>query len=248
MVAGQQLKGTGRLLRHPSNPERPERRRRHDKIKKGLTASRCLLENEVSAAAPEAPFWFMAAWPVWPSVKPLRHMRQELVVRAIRFAVLAIICFLLIGGLSAAVSVSHKKKKKRIRAAAPAVTVTPVSVRRVRPKRARYSPWTEPTYSDSTAGDNVEGEDPTVRRAAVEALGPYNGSVVVVDPRTGRILSMVNQRVALSTGFQPCSTVKVSVALAGLKEKVIAPETKLRLGGMRMDLTYALAHSNNFYF
>jgi len=112
----------------------------------------------------------------------------------------------------------------------------------------RGGPWTEPTYADSTAGDFVDGEDLTIRRAAVDALGPYNGSVVVVDPETGRILSMVNQRVALSTGFQPCSTIKVSVALAGLKEKVIAPETKLRLGAGRMDLTYALAHSNNFYF
>jgi len=177
-------------------------------------------------------------------------MRQELVVRAIiRFAVLAIICFLLIGGLSAAVSVSHKKKKKRIRAAAPAVTVTQVSVRRVRSKRARYSPWTEPTYSDSTAGDNVEGEDPTVRRAAVEALGPYNGSVVVVDPRTGRILTMVNQKLALGTGFQPCSTIKVAVALAALQEKLVERTTKIRLyGRTSMAMTNALAHSNNYYF
>ena len=59
---------------------------------------------------------------------------------------------------------------------------------------------------------------------------------------------MVNQKVALSSGFQPCSTVKVSVALAGLSEKVIQPATKYRLGGMKMDLTYALAHSNNYYF
>ena len=109
-------------------------------------------------------------------------------------------------------------------------------------------PWTEPTYADSTIGDNVDGEDLDVRRAAVEALRSFNGSVVVADPATGRVLTMVNQRVALSTGFQPCSTVKVSVALAGLSEKAIDPSTKLRLGGMRMDLTYALAHSNNYYF
>ena len=82
----------------------------------------------------------------------------------------------------------------------------------------------------------------------MDALGQYNGSVVVVDPFTGRVLTMVNQKVALSSGFQPCSTVKVSVALAGLSEKVIQPDTKYRLGGMRMDLTYALAHSNNYYF
>jgi cell division protein FtsI/penicillin-binding protein 2 len=109
-------------------------------------------------------------------------------------------------------------------------------------------PWTEPTYADSTQGDNVDGEDLEVRRIAVEALGSYNGSVVVVDPATGRILSMVNQKLALGSGFQPCSTVKVSVALAGLSEKAIEPSTKYRLKGMKIDLTYALAHSNNYYF
>jgi penicillin-binding protein 2 len=109
-------------------------------------------------------------------------------------------------------------------------------------------PWNKPTFADSTDGDNVDGEDLTIRRAAVDALGPYNGSVVVVDPMSGRILTMVNQRIALSSGFQPCSTVKLSVALAGLEEKAIDPNAKIRLGGMRMDMTYALAHSNNLYF
>ena len=109
-------------------------------------------------------------------------------------------------------------------------------------------PWTEPTFADSTSGDTVDGEDMTIRRAAVDALGTYNGSVVVADPGTGRILSMVNQKLALSSGFQPCSTIKVSVALAALSEKVIQPAEKLRLAGTRMDLTYALAHSNNYFF
>jgi penicillin-binding protein 2 len=109
-------------------------------------------------------------------------------------------------------------------------------------------PWTEPTYADSTAGDRIDGEDLAVRRAAAEALGSYNGSVVAVDPSNGRVLAMVNQKIATSSGFQPCSTIKVSVALAGLSAKAIQPETKYRLPGMRMDLTYALAHSNNYYF
>src|SRR6266567_869094 len=69
-------------------------------------------------------------------------------------------------------------------------------------------PWTSPTYADSTDGDNIDGEDLDIRHAAVDALGQYNGSVVVVDPSNGRVLTMVNQKIALSTGFQPCSTVK----------------------------------------
>lgn len=111
----------------------------------------------------------------------------------------------------------------------------------------RGGPWTEPTYADSTMGDDADGEDLEVRRAAVEALGAYNGSVVVVDPGTGRILTIVNQRLALGSGFQPCSTIKVSVALAALSEKVIGRDGKLfRRGGY--NLTQALAHSNNYYF
>src|SRR5262249_36203299 len=109
-------------------------------------------------------------------------------------------------------------------------------------------PWTSPTYADSTLGDSVDGEDLEVRRAAVEALGPLNGSVVVSDPSTGRILTMVNQKIALGSGFQPCSTVKISVALAALSEKIVDPETKLRVMGGRVDMTTAIAHSNNFYF
>jgi penicillin-binding protein 2 len=136
-------------------------------------------------------------------------------------------------------------KKNRRKASINQVAATP------KPSplgKIRGGPWTEPTYADSTTGDNANGEDLEVRRAAVQALGPYNGSVVVVDPANGRVLSIANQRMALGPGFQPCSTIKVSVALAALSEKVIEPQSKLRLNGKRMDLTHALAHSNNYFF
>jgi cell division protein FtsI/penicillin-binding protein 2 len=154
-------------------------------------------------------------------------------------------------------TVKHPRKRHHTaavatRRAAPLVRVGTQSARRPAaapvPAVIQGGPWTEPTYADSTAGDMVDGEDLVIRRAAVEALGPYNGTVVAVDPSTGRILSMVNQKVALGTGFQPCSTIKVAVALAGLSEKAIRPANRFRLGGLRMDLTHALAHSNNYYF
>jgi cell division protein FtsI/penicillin-binding protein 2 len=112
----------------------------------------------------------------------------------------------------------------------------------------RGGPWFAPTYADSTVGDNVDGEDLDVRRAAVEALGAFNGSVVAVDPTTGRILTIVNQRVALSSGFQPCSTIKVPVALAALSENAVNPDAVIRVGRQKVDMTYALAHSINEYF
>src|SRR5690349_20328072 len=63
-----------------------------------------------------------------------------------------------------------------------------------------------PPPVDPTSGDNAEGDDPVIRAAAVNAIGTMNGSVVVVDPTTGRILTMVNQKLALKNGFIPCST------------------------------------------
>jgi cell division protein FtsI/penicillin-binding protein 2 len=109
--------------------------------------------------------------------------------------------------------------------------------------------WDEPTYKDSTSGDNTTGEDPIVRAAAVDALGSLNGSVVVVDPETGRILTIVNQQLALGGGFQPCSTVKVSVALAGLHENLVTRVSPIRFNSRgSLDLTDALAYSNNSYF
>jgi penicillin-binding protein 2 len=166
-----------------------------------------------------------------------------------RSAVLAIIFCLLSGDLFA-VATTTPKKKKRAHASAKSANLTRVSAtRRLRHRRVAYSPWTEPTFADSTVGDNVDGEDLAVRRAAVDALGSFNGSVVVADPSTGRILTMVNQKLALGGGFQPCSTIKVAVALAALQEKLIERTTKVRLyGRTSMALTDALAHSNNYYF
>jgi len=103
--------------------------------------------------------------------------------------------------------------------------------------------------SDITDGDKTGGEDPVVRQAAIDALGNMNGTVLAIEPTSGRILAMVNQKLALSSGAQPCSTIKLSVALAALSEGIITKETEVRLGGRsHMNLTLALAHSNNAYF
>jgi penicillin-binding protein 2 len=103
--------------------------------------------------------------------------------------------------------------------------------------------------NDLTAGDVTAGEDPVVRAAAIEALGNMNGTVLAIDPSSGRILAMVNQKLALSAGAEPCSTIKVAVALAALKEGLIKSDTPVNLGGhYSVDLTHALARSINLYF
>ncbi len=119
------------------------------------------------------------------------------------------------------------------------------------PRRHRYYErfHTSSFASDITDGDVTAGEDPVVRQAAIDALGNMNGTVVAIEPTSGRVLAMVNQKLALSSGAQPCSTIKLSVALAALSEGVIDEGTEVALGRRsRMNLTEALAHSNNAYF
>jgi len=97
--------------------------------------------------------------------------------------------------------------------------------------------------------DDTTGEDPEVRRIAVNALGYHAGTVVVMDPMSGKIYSVVNQEWALRRGFKPCSTIKLVTGVAGLEEKMISPfETTNISDKYRLDLTDALAYSNNTYF
>jgi penicillin-binding protein 2 len=121
------------------------------------------------------------------------------------------------------------------------------SVRRTH-RYARYRGGV-PTFADSTKADDGAYDDPIVRAAAVSALGRYNGAVVAVDPNTGRILTVVNQRIAFSDGYIPCSTIKPTIALAALEENVITRDTMLKVGRRKyMNLTEAMAHSNNVFF
>jgi penicillin-binding protein 2 len=118
-------------------------------------------------------------------------------------------------------------------------------------RRTRYQEhFSASSFADNlTLGDVTEGEDPVVRAAAIEALGNMNGTAVAIDPDTGRILAMVNQKLALSRGAEPCSTIKLTVALAALEEGIVRRDTPVNLGGKyHLTLTEALAHSNNAYF
>jgi cell division protein FtsI/penicillin-binding protein 2 len=121
-------------------------------------------------------------------------------------------------------------------------------------RRNRRTTTSERFYASSftdtlTLGDTVAGEDPVVRAAAIEALGNMNGTALAIDPSNGRILAMVNQKLALSSGAEPCSTIKLAVALAALDEGLITRDTPVNLGGhYTLNLTKALALSVNPYF
>jgi cell division protein FtsI/penicillin-binding protein 2 len=149
------------------------------------------------------------------------------------------------------VSESQRTRKRMSRLTRRrAVRSARLSRTRGRRHRRYYERFTTKSYMDDvTEGDVTIGEDSVVREAAVDALGNMNGTVVAVEPTSGRILAMVNQKLALSSGAQPCSTIKLSVALAALSEGLVTKDTEIKLGRRsRMNLTEALAHSNNPYF
>jgi penicillin-binding protein 2 len=146
------------------------------------------------------------------------------------------------------ISESTRTRRHLRRLARSRASVTHASVRTRRHRY--YERFSMSSFADGIGeGDTTAGEDAIVRRAAIDALGNMNGTVVAIEPTSGRVLAMVNQKLALSSGAQPCSTIKLSVALAALNEGLVSKDTQVALGGRsRMNLTMALARSNNAYF
>lgn len=98
------------------------------------------------------------------------------------------------------------------------------------------------------AKDDTTGEDLNVRRAAVSALGGHAGTVVVMEAKTGKVVTIVNQDWAIRDSFKPCSTIKLVTGVAGINENLIDGDGKIKNSSTQMDLDYALAKSNNGYF
>jgi membrane peptidoglycan carboxypeptidase len=130
--------------------------------------------------------------------------------------------------------------------------LTPAQLAQARRAAYRYrwvETWREPNYANPTEGDDPTGEDPLVRQAAIDALGNFNGTLVAMDPSNGRVLSIVNQKLAFQPGFTPCSTIKLVTSLAALSEGLVDRTTQVALSRRhRLDMTDALAKSDNAYF
>ncbi|HMQ03766.1 MAG TPA: penicillin-binding transpeptidase domain-containing protein [Pyrinomonadaceae bacterium] len=98
------------------------------------------------------------------------------------------------------------------------------------------------------ANDVVDGEDMKLREAAVNALGNRAGTVVVMEAKTGKLLTVVNQDWAIKHGFKPCSTIKLVTGVAGINEEVINESGGIGESTAGLKLDNALARSNNPYF
>jgi cell division protein FtsI/penicillin-binding protein 2 len=103
---------------------------------------------------------------------------------------------------------------------------------------------------------SASSRDLAVGEACRRGLEGVNGGAIAMDPRTGRVLAVVNPGVTVSNAYQPCSVFKIVVAIAGLSEGAITPDTVYNCnGGCWMwpghgpiDLRRALANSCNPYF
>jgi len=102
----------------------------------------------------------------------------------------------------------------------------------------------------------ASARDVAVSEAARHGLGDLQGAVVVMDPYTGRVLTVLNPYLGLSTAYEPCSVFKIVVAVAGLTEHVVTPDTVYNCAGGcwfwpghgPINLRRALAVSCNPYF
>ena len=78
---------------------------------------------------------------------------------------------------------------------------------------------------------SASARDLAVSEAARFGLGAQQGAVVVMDPYTGRVLTVLNPYLGLSTAYEPCSVFKIVVAVAGLTEHVVTPDTVYNCAG-----------------
>ncbi len=119
---------------------------------------------------------------------------------------------------------------------------------RARAARARDAALSN-IAANNIGKDQTEGEDPEIRQAVLSAMSGRSATVVVMDPNSGRIFTVVNQQMALRSPVKPCSTVKMIVGLAALNQNMIEPDEAVQVSRRSsMDLTYALAKSNNPFF
>src|SRR5688572_1947010 len=124
---------------------------------------------------------------------------------------------------SADTATSSRKKTGRVGRPQPRTARKPArrAVRQPRP----YVPPAVVLPPQASARDREIGE------AARRGLGTTRGSVVAMDPYTGRVIAIVNPAEGMSAAYQPCSVFKIVVAIAGLTEGVITPETKFDCRG-----------------
>lgn len=105
----------------------------------------------------------------------------------------------------------------------------------------------------------------TFRKKCAEILGKRSGAILVMNPRNGLVLALINEKLGVQSSTRPGSTFKIVAALALLQNGLIQPSEQficngqierrgkiyrcwLREGHGEQNLLQALANSCNVYF
>ena len=119
--------------------------------------------------------------------------------------------------------------------------------------------------SSRAAAANAELLDQHLQRAAIQALGDRRGTIIVMDPQTGRIRAIVNPEIAFRENFPVGSAIKPFTALAALRSGLIDEDSRTLCHELYshhafqttcshprelppLNPTEAIAYSCNYYF
>jgi SpoIID/LytB domain protein len=125
--------------------------------------------------------------------------------------------------------------------------------------------WANLNWAGNNTDRNETEVDASLQQAATAALGQREGTIIVMDPQTGRIRAVVNPQVAYSLALMPGSTMKPFTALAALRAGLIDKDSRTvcpgRFTGRNFSLacvhddhlppfspSQAIAYSCNYYF
>jgi SpoIID/LytB domain protein len=134
---------------------------------------------------------------------------------------------------------------------------------------ASLSPWKLKDKSHAQekayAGRSDDLMDMALERAAREALGTQDGTVIVMDAQSGRLRAVVNPQVAFAQAYAPGSTIKPFTALAALRMHLVDGHTHRycrtryayrelaidcphQKSNVSFNLAQALGYSCNYFF
>src|SRR6266850_490603 len=141
------------------------------------------------------------------------------------------------------------------------VIISVISLGTVRLSSSRHSDFSG-SWGESANEDKL---DQRLASAATAALGDRRGTVIVMDPQTGRVRAVVNLEIAFEENLPPGSTIKPFTALAALRSGLIDEDShtlcreKYSHEGFQtvcshprdlapLNPTEAIAYSCNYYF
>src|SRR5687768_10325111 len=92
---------------------------------------------------------------------------------------------------------------------------------------SRPSAWTPNLVISNQPVVSEEDVDDALQRTAATTLGSRKGTIIVMDPQSGRIRAIVNSTTAFGQASAPGSTIKPFAALSGMRSNLIGKDSRM---------------------